>query len=153
MKIKTTRFGEIEVEDEKIVHFKDGIPAFDDEHEFIVIPYGDEENGESPYYFMQSVKTPDLAFLMTVPYVFFPTYEFRLDDSVTDLLGLDSPDDIVLYTLITIPAGDIKAMTTNLLAPIVINKKNMQAKQVVLSGTSYTTKHRLFGDESAKEDK
>ena len=45
MKIKTTRFGEIEVEDEKIVHFKDGIPAFDDEHEFIVIPYGDEENG------------------------------------------------------------------------------------------------------------
>ena len=58
-KVNTVRFGEIEVEEEKVVHFKNGIPAFEDEHEFLIIPYDEE----SPYYFMQSLKTPELAFL------------------------------------------------------------------------------------------
>ena len=54
-KVNTLRFGEIEVEEEKVVHFEDGIPAFEDEHEFLIIPYDDE----SPYVFLQSITTPD----------------------------------------------------------------------------------------------
>ena len=56
-KIDTLRFGQIEVEEEKIVHFKDGIPAFEEEHEFIIVPY----DSESPYYFMQSLALPVLS--------------------------------------------------------------------------------------------
>ena len=37
-KVNTLRFGEIEVAEEKVVHFEDGIPAFEDEHEFLIIP-------------------------------------------------------------------------------------------------------------------
>ena len=47
-KVYTSRFGEIEVDEKKIVHFKNGIPAFEDEHEFIILPYEED----SPYYFM-----------------------------------------------------------------------------------------------------
>lgn len=150
MKFKTTRFGEIEEDEDKIIHFADGLPAFKDEHEFLIIPYDEE----SPYYFLQSVHTPELAFLMTVPYLFFPTYGFELGDDKVDGLGLQSAEDILLYVLITIPAGGIKAMTANLLAPIVINSQNRAAEQVVLAGSQYTTKHRLFPEEqAAKEDK
>jgi len=149
IKFHTTRFGDIEEDESKIVHFQDGLPAFGDEHEFLIVPYDEE----GPYYFLQSVRTADLAFLMTVPYVFFPTYEFSLPDDMVGKLELENAEDILLYALITIPGGDIKAMTANLLAPIVINRKNLQAEQVVLTGTQYTTKHRLFPEEAGKGGK
>lgn len=144
-KVDTVRFGEIEVDESKILHFEHGIPAFDHEHEFVVIPF--EEN--SPYMFLQSLQTPELSFLMTIPFVFFPDYEFKLDDAITEQLSVEKPDDLQIYTLITIPNGNVKLMTANLLAPVVVNKNNLKARQVVLDRTSYKTKHRLFPDAEA----
>ena len=139
-KVNTLRFGELEVEDNQIIHFEKGIPAFEDEHEFVLII----QDPSVPYAFMQSLSTPDLAFLMARPFVFFPNYEFVLNDVIEQELGLKSEEDLDIFTLITIPNGDIKKMTTNLLAPIVINKKNQKAQQYVLEKTKYTTKHALF---------
>ena len=139
-KVYTSRFGEIEVDEEKIVHFKDGIPAFENEHEFIILPYEEE----SPYYFMQSLNTPELAFLLTVPFLFFPDYTFELEDDVVEELGIQNQEDVLYYSLVTIPNGSIRYMTANLVAPVVLNSANMQAKQVVLEKSNYTTKHRLF---------
>ena len=145
LKVSTSRFGEIEVDEEKVVHFQNGIPAFEDEHEFIILPYDEE----SPYYFMQSVKSPDLAFLLTIPFLFFPDYSFEIDDATIQELDVKNYDKLLYYSMITIPNGSIRYMTANLLAPVVINIENMQAKQVVLDKSNYTTKHRLF-PESAK---
>lgn len=139
-KIDTRRFGELEVDERDIVRFADGLPAFDDEHEFVVLPY---EEG-TPYMFLQSLATPELAFLMTDPFVFFPDYTFELDDANMEKLGVESMDDILVCTLISIPATGIANMTTNLLAPVVINRHSKEARQVVLERTNYTTKHRLF---------
>ena len=139
-KVDTLRFGKIEVEEDKVVHFEHGIPAFEEEHEFIIVPY----DSESPYFFMQSLTTPDLAFLITIPFLFFPDYEFELDDVAQHELGIKKQEDMLIYVLITIPGGKIEDMTANLMAPVVLNKENMQAKQVVLDRSRYTTKHRLF---------
>ena len=139
-KVNTLRFGEIEVDEEKIVHFADGIPAFEDEHEFLIIPYDDE----SPYVFLQSLTTSDLAFLMTMPFVFFPGYQFELDDENQNKLELKREEDMLVYTLLTIPGGKVENMTANLMAPVVINTANMQARQLVLDKSRYNTKHRLF---------
>ena len=141
-KVDTVRFGEIEVEEEKVVHFERGIPAFEEEHEFLIIPYDEE----SPYYFMQSLKTPELAFLITTPFIFFPEYVIEIDDETLDELKIKNQEDVMLYSLITIPNGSVRYMTANLLAPVVINTENMQAKQIVMEKTRYTTKHRLFPD-------
>ena len=141
-KVNTVRFGEIDVEEEKIVHFRDGIPAFEDEHEFMIIPYDEE----SPYYFMQSLKTPELAFLITTPFIFFPEYVIEIDDETLDELKIKNQEDVMLYSLITIPNGSVRYMTANLLAPVILNTENMQAKQIVMEKTRYTTKHRLFPD-------
>ena len=146
-KVNTLRFGEIEVDEDKIVHFADGIPAFEDEHEFLIIPYDEE----SPYVFLQSLTTPELAFLMTMPFVFFPEYEFELDDAMQDKLELTRQEDMIVYTLLTIPGGQVEDMTANLMAPVVLNQTNMQARQIVLDKSRYTTKHRLFPVK--KEDK
>lgn len=139
-KINTLRFGELEIEDQDVVRFADGIPAFEDEHEFVVLPY---EEG-TPYMFLQSMMTPELAFLMTDPFVFFSDYSFELDDENMEKLAINSMDDVLVCTLISVPRSGVADMTTNLLAPVVINRHTMQARQIVLEKTQYTTKHRLF---------
>lgn len=146
-KVYTSRFGEIEVDEQKIVWFKNGIPAFEDEHEFIILPYEEE----SPYYFMQSLTTPDLAFLLTIPFLFFPDYSFELDDESIKELDIQNQENVFYYSMVTIPNGSIRYMTANLVAPIVLNGANMQAKQVVLEKSNYTTKHRLFPEPAKKE--
>ena len=147
-KADTLRFGPIEVEDEKVIHFPEGIPAFEQEHEFVIIPYDEE----SPYVFLPSLKTPDLAFLMTMPFIFFPDYEFELDDENQQKLGLERQEDMLLYVLLTIPQGRVQDMTANLVAPLVINVANQQGRQLVLEHSPYQTKHRLFPTDKAKED-
>ncbi len=139
-KLSTARFGEIEVKESEIVHFENGIPAFEQEHEFVIIPY----EKESPYVFLQSVQTADLAFLMTNPFLFFPEYEFELEDAVQENLGITKQEDLCIYVLLTIPAGKVSEMTANLMAPIVIHVENHKASQIVLERSHYTTKHRLF---------
>ena len=139
-KINTLRFGELEIEEQDVVRFADGIPAFEDEHEFVVLPY---EEG-TPYMFLQSMMTPELAFLMTDPFVFFPDYSFELDDENMEKLAINSMDDVLVCTLISVPRSGVADMTTNLLAPVVINRHTMQARQIVLEKTQYTTRHRLF---------
>ena len=146
-KVYTSRFGEIEVDEKKIIHFKDGIPAFEDEHEFIILPYEEE----SPYYFMQSLRSPDLAFLLTITFLFFPEYSFEIDEESIKELDITNQDQVFYYTMVTIPNGSIRYMTANLVAPIVINSRNMRAKQVVLEKSNYTTKHRLFPESEQKE--
>lgn len=143
-KVDTVRFGTIEIDEKKIVHFAQGIPAFEEEHAFVIIPYDEE----SPYVFLQSVQSPELAFLMTSPYLFFKDYEFEIDDATEKRLALTSPDDVLVYVLLTIPQGRIADMTANLMAPIVINQRTMNARQIVLEKSHYTTKHRLFPEKA-----
>ncbi|MBR2519670.1 MAG: flagellar assembly protein FliW [Selenomonadaceae bacterium] len=143
LKVNTSRFGEIEVDENNVVHFANGIPAFEGENEFVILPY----DQESPYYFMQSLKSPDLAFLLTIPFLFFPDYTFEIDDETVKELDIKNQENVVYYSMITIPNGSIRYMTANLLAPIVLNTDNMRAKQVVLEKSNYTTKHRLFPEQ------
>lgn len=144
-KVNTARFGEIEVDEERIVHFAQGLPAFEEEREFLVIPYDET----SPYVFLQSLATPDLAFLMTIPFIFFSEYEFEIDDDTLKKLGITEQEELLIYVLLTLPGGKVQEMTANLMAPIVINTTNMQARQIVLDKSRYHTKHRLFPE--AKE--
>lgn len=146
--IHTVRFGDFEVEEKSIVHFAQGIPAFEDEHEFVLIPY----DAESPYLFLQSCQTPDLAFLMTSPYLFFKDYEFEIDDATEKKLRLQSPEDVAVYVLLTIPGGSIKDMTANLMAPVIINQNTLDAVQLVLEKSPYQTKHRLFQQDGAGKE-
>ena len=79
----------LEVEEGKIISFFDGIPGFEEEKKFLVIPYSEE----SPFVFLQSLKTAELAFLMTTPFVFFPEYEFEIDDESIEALGIEKEED------------------------------------------------------------
>ena len=88
---------------------------------------------------------------MTMPLAFFPDYEFTIDDEVEQELGFTSPEEVLIYAVLTLSGTEIRDLTANLIAPIVINAKTRKGKQIVLDRSSYTTKHRLFPAE--KEDR
>lgn len=143
MQIKTTRFGSIEISESDIITFDEGLPGFPDDHQFVIIPYEDE----SPFVLLQSATEDYIAFLMTDPFLFFSDYEFEIDPENMKALEIKEEKDIVVYTMVTVPAGKAREMTTNLVAPIAINIHTRAGKQVVLEKSKYTTKHRLFTDE------
>lgn len=140
MQVKTTRFGTIEINEADIITFNDGLPGFPDDHQFVIIPYDEE----SPFVYLQSATENYLAFIMANPFLFFPDYEFEIDEDNMKELDIKTDKDIAVYAMITVPKQDINEITANLVAPVVINIHTRQAKQTVLEKSQYQTKHKLF---------
>lgn len=139
MVVESTRFGRLDVADDEVVRFPDGLPGFADQTAFAVIPH----SPDSPFVFFQSLGDPDLTFLMVTPFAFFSEYQFELDDGCAKALAIDDPQDVKVFNIVTIPEK-IEEMTANLLAPVVVNWRRRVARQTVLDKTAYTTRHRLF---------
>ena len=84
MKIESTRFGTIEITEEDILRFPLGIPGFLQEKEFVLLPHG----ADSPFSFLQSVKEPNLSFLLVDPFAFYKDDEFVLDETLAKEMEL-----------------------------------------------------------------
>ncbi|WP_110112534.1 flagellar assembly protein FliW [Bacillus sp. CGMCC 1.16541] len=138
MNIKTKYHGSMEVKKQDILHFHDGLPGFVEEKTFIVLPLGDD----NVFYFLQSTQTPNLGFVITNPFLFFKEYDFELDTSHLQKLEIKDEEHVAVYTILTM-TDQIEQSTANLQAPIVINTKTNKAKQIILTNTSYKTKHSL----------
>jgi flagellar assembly factor FliW len=132
MKVKTTLFGDIDIDDSYKITFTSPILGFEEEREFILI----RNSNDSPFYWLQSLKIPELAFLLVDPFVFFPDYKPQLK-----MIG--NTDNVAIYVIVNI-TEDFKYSTVNLIAPIVIDVDAKTAMQVVLEDSDYTTKHQLF---------
>ncbi|WP_221566968.1 flagellar assembly protein FliW [Alkalihalobacillus sp. TS-13] len=140
MKIGTKYFGDVEIEEKEILEFVQGLPGFIDENQFVVLSFADED---TPLSILQSLKTPNLAFVITNPFLFFQDYEFNIPNAVTDQLAIKDEKEVAVFVILTVQ--DLFEKTTaNLKAPIVVNVENGSGKQIVLNDDQYQTKHRLF---------
>jgi len=145
MEIRTKYHGVIEAEQKDIVHFQIGIPGFLEEKSFIILKL----DAESPFYILQSTETVELGFVIVNPFQFFTTYEFDLSDNEKAQLKLTSEKDVAVYTILNVK-DPFEDSTANLQAPIVLNTKNNEAKQIILNDTRYLTKQRLFPENVVK---
>ncbi|KUO71293.1 MAG: flagellar assembly protein FliW [Desulfosporosinus sp. BRH_c37] len=141
MKVKSTRFGELEVAEEQLFDFPYGIPGFPEEKTFVYLPH----DAESPFSFLQSTTEANLTFLLADPFSFFKDYEFVIEDEVAKELGIsqENPPQVFLIATVKEKLAD---MTVNLLAPIVINGVNHTGRQVILDKPEYSIRHKLFSD-------
>lgn len=142
MKIKSKYFDEIQINPEKILTFPKGIPAFENLREFVLIDL--PEN--NAFTCLQSIDQEQIAFLMITPWDFFPDYDIKIPDQELEEIGIDKKHQVKIYNIATIPE-DPKDTTVNLLAPIIINADNRQAKQMVLNTSNYHTKHPLLSEQ------
>lgn len=132
MKLQTTRFGEIEVDENQILTFVKPILGFQKYEKFILIP----GPNESPLWWLQSVEDGALAFLLLEPLQLLPDYQVSFTPQDLHELQSTSPEEISIYTLLVVP-DDPSKIRTNLKAPIVVNAKTRLAKQMVLDRTDY----------------
>ncbi|RSK28621.1 flagellar assembly protein FliW [Bacillus sp. HMF5848] len=139
MKLETKYHGEIVVKEKEILQFESGIPGFSDEKKFIILPFTDDNT----FQILQSVNTPALAFVITSPFLFFKEYDISIENNVVGQLEIVDAKDVVLYVILTV-SEKFEDTTANLQGPIVINAKNNKAKQVILTGSNYRTKHLIF---------
>lgn len=141
--VQTARFGEVAVEQERVIQFVEPILGFSDTSQYVILDHAED----SPFKWLQSVDDPELAFVVTNPKLFGIEYEFALSDETAERLALANAEDALVMTIVNIPQEDPSKMTTNLLGPLVVNQANCQALQVVLHESGYSTKTRLIPDD------
>jgi len=136
--IITTRFGEIDVDESKIIDMRAGIIGFEHLKKF-VLHIRDEQN---PFWWFQSLDEAVIAFVVINPFVVKADYAPVIDDNDTKLLEIENTDDVVLLTIVTIRQNPF-SVSVNLRAPIVVNAKKKIAKQVILENTAYPVRYNL----------
>jgi flagellar assembly factor FliW len=148
MLIHTVNFGDLDVPEDKVIDFKEGLPGFPQVHRFAIV----ELDELKPFRYLQALDDPPIALYIINPFVVDPTYEFRLTDSDMEDIQSPNPSELAVYAVATIPEDPGEA-TLNLMAPIVINDRERCGKQVILMESRYSVKHPLLsgtGSNNAK---
>jgi flagellar assembly factor FliW len=141
VKINTTRFGALTLEEKKIIDMPTGMLGFPEKRRFVILTHRDD----SPFYWYQSVDDPDLAFVITSPSLFHPDYNVDLTDTLKAMSwDLAEKESILLYVVVNIPKGSPEKMTANFIGPILVNPEKCQAVQTVIANSPYSHKVPLM---------
>jgi flagellar assembly factor FliW len=143
MEIKTKYHGIKHYKDSDVITFKKGIPGFENLKKFIIFPV--EEN--NLFYVLQSIEDLSIGLVLISPFNILKDYEFDLDDSKMEELGIKSHKDIIVFNTVTLNSK-IENITANLKAPFVININKKIGEQIILDGSNYSIKYPLFKEEN-----
>ncbi len=139
MIIQTTRFEQLNVNDEETIIFPQGLFGFVEYTQFCLVDACDDVL----ILWLQSLEKSEIAFPVLEPKIFKPDYTLRLSPMEMRELRLDNIQQAVVLSILTIPT-DVNQMTANLKAPLVLNLKEQIAKQVVLQENEYPIKYPMF---------
>ena len=140
MKFNTVRFGEIDIDENRIFEFVLPIIGFDTLKKFVIL----EPGKETLFKWLQSVDDPTLAFPIISVSTLNIDYSIDLPDNVVDMLEVTSVESLLVMNITSIPQDDPKATTINLLAPLIFNVDTQKAGQIVLSGSGYDISYPMF---------
>lgn len=130
MKVATRLFGEIEIDESKIITFEDGIIGFPDMKKFTLI-FDEEKEGRPSISWLQSMDEPEIAFPVMDPLFVCETYNPSVEDELLKNLGTIKEDNLYVLVTVTVPQN-IKELAVNLKAPIVINTDTRKASQIIV---------------------
>ena len=148
MRINTKVFGEIEIAEDKIIHFPLGIIGFPELTDFALVH--DEEKGSGAIHWMQSIQEPAFAMPVMDPLLVHPDYNPEVDDELLHPLGELIPEEMLVMVTVTVP-DDLTKMSVNLRGPIVINAAEKKACQVIVEGEEYAVKFPIYDILNAKK--
>lgn len=131
MKLVSSSFGELEYLEEDVIKFEEGLFGFNESKEFLFI---ESDDPNFHFHWLQSVKEPELTFVVTSPFLFAENYNFDLDDDLVEKLSIEKIEDITILSLVKIPES-VEESTINLQAPLLINVNTKMGKQIILEET------------------
>ena len=137
MIISTSRFGQLEVDEKRLITFDEGILGFPKRREYALIQTGKG----SGFYWLQSTCTDDLAFVVCDPRLFVADYQVPVKLEELQTIDLTDPQDAQVFMIVNKVDG---LLTGNLQGPLVVNVTNRRGRQLVLSDKRYSTRHPLM---------
>ena len=127
MNIETKFLGQVTIEEKEILQFPNGLPGFEENKEFVILPL----EKDSPFAILQSIKQQEIGFVIAIPFVFKKDYSFELMEEDKEELQIKSSEDLITYSIVSLKEP-FNSSTLNLQAPLLINHKQKVAKQLVL---------------------
>ncbi len=137
MEVNTRTKGIVSVDESRILTFPAGIMGFEQYQRYALI-----DSEYEPFIWLQSTDKKELAFLLIDPFLICGDYEADIDDEILKSIGVRSPEDIIVMTIVTVPP-DGSAITANFLGPVIINRKNNLCAQAVLNDSRWTVKYNI----------
>lgn len=152
MLVKTRYFGEVDLDENKIITIENGLMGFEEYKRYTIL-YDLEEDGDSYISWFQSVEEPALALPVISPVCIKEDYNPIVEDELLKPLGELTEDNLVILLTMTVPS-DPKLATTNLKAPIIINSDTRKGCQLIVENEDYVIKYNVYDAiESLKEKK
>lgn len=142
MEVRTTRFGIIEIADDRVITFPKGLLGFSQQTKFCLLEPGDD----ACFFWLQSTEEPSLAFVVTDPSLFVSDYAVPIrPEQMTDL-KLAKLDDAQVFVIVN---KVDQMLTGNLQGPLIVNTLTKTGEQMVLAEKRWTTRHPLVKVASA----
>jgi len=142
MLVNTRYFGEVELDDNKVITFEKGIIGFENLRNFTIM-YDSTNEKRSEVSWLQSLEEPMIALPIINPHSVYPGYNAIVEDEVIANLGELTDDNLIVLVTITVPS-DLTKMTCNLKAPIIINSTTKKACQVIAENPEYVIKYNIY---------
>jgi flagellar assembly factor FliW len=139
MEINTRDFGRININEDGIIYFPQGIPGFIDKKRYVLI----ELARDSIFTILQSIEDEGLAFICIPPWNIVEDYEIDINKNTEKMLEIEGQEDVMLLVICTIK-DKIENMTVNLAAPVLFNHRKKLAKQLILDDIKYLTREPVF---------
>ena len=149
MLVKTKYFGEVDLPEEKIVTLERGLVGFDDYKKYTILY--DSEKEESSIAWFQSVDEPTLALPVINPTLIKEDYNPQVEEELLKDLGELTDENLVVFLVMTVPE-DLKQMSVNLMAPIIINADTRKGAQVIVENPEYEIRYKIYDILSAKKE-
>ena len=142
MKVNTRVFGEVDIEESKIIRFPGGIIGFPDLTEFALI-HDSEKEAVCAVRWLQSLQEPAFAMPVVDPLAVKPDYNPEVEDELLKEIGNLDPESVLVLVTMTVPK-DLTKMTVNLQAPIVINADEKKACQIIVDTEKYPVRFPIY---------
>ena len=142
MLIETENFGNIDIDENKIYTFENGLPGFERLIKFVIVEKVASDSN-SIFRWLQSTEDPKTAFVMMDVYKIIPDYNPLVYDDDLDSLGEISDDSLIIYNIVVIPKI-VSKMSVNLKAPVVINLLTNKGMQMITKNEDYPIKYYFY---------
>lgn len=142
MIVKTKHFGEIDLDENKIITFSEGILGFSDYKSYTLL-YDNEGEERPDISWLQSLDEPALAIPVISPFLLREDYNPEVEDELLKPLGELNNDNIVVLVSITVPS-DITMMSANLKAPFIMNADTRRGCQIIVENSDYEIQYRFY---------
>jgi len=143
MEINTRDFGIVEVQDDAIYEFDDGLYGFEDAKRFAIF---EKSFDDVSFLYLQCIDNIYPCFLVFEPWELYPDYQPVLTKEDMEICRVSDIDELIFLVIANVP-DSIRDLSINIKSPVVLNPKTGKARQVILQNPDYTVRYLPFNQD------